>query len=116
MNSVNGARFNTLDKGGLDARPQAPVLDAKRLLKQINLNLVGRELGLSGRELEIVRGFFFQETETAAAIRLGLSPHTVHTYVQRVHRKLGSGDRCSAVVRLFVAYLSITESASNRTE
>jgi DNA-binding NarL/FixJ family response regulator len=77
------------------------------LIERIRLPLVAGYLGLSPREVEVLTGFFSQETEAAAAHRLGLSQHTVHTYVQRIYRKLNSTDRCSTVIRIFAMYLAL---------
>ncbi|MGH7528996.1 MAG: helix-turn-helix domain-containing protein, partial [Gemmatimonadales bacterium] len=45
-------------------------------------------LGLSPRECGIVRCVFDGASEKRIAERLGLSPHTVHTYLWRSYRKL----------------------------
>jgi len=45
-------------------------------------------LGLSPRECGIVRAVFDGDSEKRTAERLGLSPHTVHTYLWRIYRKL----------------------------
>ncbi len=50
-------------------------------------------LKLSGRELQIVRGIFDDETDFCIAQRLGISLHTVHTHVERLHRKLAIMNR-----------------------
>src|SRR5204862_6820702 len=45
-------------------------------------------LGLSPRECGIVRAVFDANSEKYAEARLGLSPHSVHTYLWRIYRKL----------------------------
>ncbi len=64
---------------------------------QIWKELIGR-LGLSCREGEIARGVFEDRTDSAIAAELGISPHTVHTHFERLHRKLGVGDRVQLVL------------------
>src|ERR1017187_688409 len=49
---------------------------------------IARSLKLSRRELQIVRSVFDDCTELAIATDLGISPHTVHTHVERLHYKL----------------------------
>jgi DNA-binding CsgD family transcriptional regulator len=69
---------------------------------------IGRSLQLSGRELQIVRGVFNDQTEFAIAADLGISPHTVHTHIERLHRKLGVPDRVKLVVRVMDEFLART--------
>ena len=65
-------------------------------------------LGLSTRELQVVRGVFNDGTEYAIASDLNISPHTVHTYVERLHQKLGVVDRVQLVLRVTQVALSNT--------
>lgn len=67
-------------------------------------------LELSRREAEIVQCLFDDETEAAVAMELGISPHTVHTHLERLYRKLGVASRCAAVVRVFGEYLRLDRS------
>jgi len=55
---------------------------------------------LSPRELEIVRQIFDDHKEAAIAQALGISPHTVHTYLARVYHKLHVTSRVQLVVRV----------------
>lgn len=64
-----------------------------------------RSLGLSRRERQIARGLFADLSETVIADELGISPHTVHTHLERLYHKTGVGSRCALVVRVFAAYL-----------
>ena len=69
---------------------------------------IGRSLGLSRRELQIVRGVLNDRTEFAIAADLGISQHTVHTHFDRLHRKLGVTDRVGVVVRVMAEFLALT--------
>jgi len=60
--------------------------------------------GLSPREVEIVKLVFDDLKESAIADALGVSPHTVHTHLERLYRKLGISGRCAAVVRVFAVF------------
>lgn len=59
-----------------------------------------QHLNLSGREQEIARAIFDDRTESSIAEKLGISPHTVHTHVERLYRKLGVGSRTQLVLRV----------------
>ena len=71
---------------------------------------IGRTLALSSREMEIVRAVFDDKTEAAIASDLGISPHTVHTHVDRLHRKLGVTDRTQLILRIVSESLRLTGS------
>jgi DNA-binding CsgD family transcriptional regulator len=64
------------------------------------------ELRLSDRELQIAQGFLDGLDERRAALRIGISEHTVHTHVRRMYQKNGVGSRCEFLIRLFVAHLT----------
>ena len=64
-------------------------------------------LGLSPREFGIVRSVFDGASEKCIAEELGLSPHTVHTYLWRVYRKLHVQNRQELLVRVFAEFRSL---------
>jgi DNA-binding NarL/FixJ family response regulator len=64
-------------------------------------------LGLSPREAGIVRSVFDGASEKCIAGELGLSPHTVHTYVWRIYRKLHVQNRQELLVRIFAEFRSL---------
>jgi len=64
-------------------------------------------LGLSPRECGIVRAVFDGDSEKRTAERLGLSPHTVHTYLWRIYRKLHVQSREELLVRVFAEFRSL---------
>ncbi len=66
---------------------------------------VSRGLHLSPREVQIVRATFDDLKECAIAGDLGISAHTVHTHVERLHRKLGVADRAQLILRVIDVYL-----------
>jgi DNA-binding NarL/FixJ family response regulator len=49
--------------------------------------------GLSGREEQVLRQISCGLTHGQIATRLGISPHTVDTYVKRIRAKLGAGNK-----------------------
>jgi len=70
-------------------------------------------LGLSPRECGIVRAVFDGESEKGAAERLGLSPHTVHTYLWRIYRKLHVQSREELLVRVFAEFRALPKRATS---
>ena len=69
---------------------------------------IGRRLQLSRRQLQIVQCVFDALAESAIARRLEISPHTVHSHLNRLYDKLGVASRCELIVQVFIAYLSLT--------
>jgi len=64
-------------------------------------------LALSPRECGIVRAVFDGASEKDTARELGLSPHTVHTYLWRIYRKLHVQSREELLVRVFAEFRSL---------
>jgi DNA-binding CsgD family transcriptional regulator len=64
-------------------------------------------LGLSRRELEILRGMFDGLTESTIAARLHISLRTAHTHMERLHRKLHVTHQVELVLRLTVEFLKL---------
>ncbi len=69
-------------------------------------------LGLSPRECGVVRAVFDGASERDTAGRLGLSPHTVHTYLWRIYRKLHVQSREELLVRVFAEFRSLPKRAT----
>lgn len=65
-------------------------------------------LKLSGRELQIVRGIFDDETDLAIAGRIGISLSTEHTHVERLHHKLSIMDRPQLLLRVMQEFLTLS--------
>lgn len=61
--------------------------------------------GLSRREREIAALLLTDAKECAIAAHLGISPHTVHTHVARLYRKLGVASRLQLAVWLLARAL-----------
>jgi len=77
------------------------------LLRPTEWDRLACSLRLSPREKQIVMALFDDEKDLAIGARLGLSHHTVHTYVRRLYRKLGVSSRSSALVRVFDEHLRL---------
>jgi len=68
---------------------------------------VARNLRLSRRELDLLRGMFDGLTESAIATGQSVSLRTVHTHVERLHRKLGVTHQVTLVLRVLVEFLNL---------
>ena len=70
---------------------------------------LSRHLRLSPREVAILKGFLEDKKEVAIAASIGISPHTVHTHVERLYRKLQVHDRCMAILRVFSLFFCLAQ-------
>ena len=66
---------------------------------------LSRSLRLSARETQIVKGIFDDLKDMGIAERLEISPHTVHTYIQRIYSKLGVASRTELILRVVAVFL-----------
>jgi DNA-binding CsgD family transcriptional regulator len=64
-------------------------------------SVLSARLRLSGRECEIAQGVVEDLKEFAIALKLGVSPHTVRTHLERMYRKLGVNSRVELVVLIY---------------
>lgn len=62
---------------------------------------IARSLNLSPRELEIVKHIFDDKSEEGIAFGLDISRHTVHSYLNRLYRKIGVNSRSQLLVHVF---------------
>jgi DNA-binding CsgD family transcriptional regulator len=70
--------------------------------------VLGTALRLSPREMQIVQGVFEDRKEQSIAYELGISPHTVNTYFQRLYAKLRVSSRPQLIVRVVAEYLTMS--------
>ena len=75
---------------------------------------IARSLRFTKRELQIVRGVFDDRTEFAIAADLGISPHTVHTHLERLRHKLAVMDRAALVLQVVEEFLRLTGAPRSR--
>jgi ATP/maltotriose-dependent transcriptional regulator MalT len=68
---------------------------------------VARNLRLSRRELDILRGMFDGLTESTIALILRISLRTVHTHMERLHRKLHVTHRVALVLQVVAEFLKL---------
>ena len=62
-------------------------------------------LTLSSREAEVLRCMFSDERTSAICARLGVSEGTVHTYRERIFRKVRVHSSTQLLAKVFAAYL-----------
>ena len=87
--------------------PPTGARDGRHILSEARWYAIGDFLHLSRRELEIVHCLFDDLAEAAIARELSISPHTVHTHLERLYRKLGVTSRCGAILRVFAEHVSL---------
>ena len=92
---------------GLDDEPKLLTEHSRHLLSDEQWHAIARVLGLCRREFQIVQFIFESKSEAEIAEELGISPHTVHTYIRRLYQKLGISDHCQLILRIFAAYISL---------
>jgi DNA-binding CsgD family transcriptional regulator len=85
-----------------DTMPRLTLLAADRapLLTQAEWAIIADQLNLSPREVQIVQYTFDAEKELAIGDKLGISPHTVHTHLERLYRKLGVSSRVGLTAKI----------------
>ena len=85
--------------------PAPPAARPRALLTEADWQRLHDVVRLSTRERQIVALLLEDEKESAIGRRLGISPHTVHTYVERLYRKLGVASRVQLIVVLLASLL-----------
>jgi DNA-binding CsgD family transcriptional regulator len=88
--------------GGQTSRNGAYVPDLLHSEDWVELT---RALRLSAREAEVLRYMFMDERTSAIAVALQLSPGTVHTYRERLFRKVGVHSCAQMIALAFATYL-----------
>lgn len=88
------------ERAAKDAPGHPPSTVGRWLLSADEWDSIGASLRLSAREFEIVQCVFDDESESSIGQRLGISRHTVHTYLDRLYRKLGIGSRGQLLLRV----------------
>lgn len=78
------------------------------MLSEVAWRTIAESLSLSQRQVEILRGVFDGRKEAAIADDLGISPHTVHTHIERIYHKLGINGRLMLVQFIIAEFLRLT--------
>src|SRR5579859_6584016 len=77
---------------------------------------LARLLGLSSREVQIVKLIFDDRKLVSIAFELGISPKTVGTYIQRLYTKLHVSSRTQLILRVVGEYLCLLASGDATNE
>ena len=85
------------------------VTPGRGILPPTRWKAIAEALTLSGRELDVVRCILDGCSEESTARVLGISSHTVHTHIDRLHRKLRVGNRAELILRVFGEYVFLVE-------
>lgn len=91
--------FNRRPALGLLIRMQAP--PGRNAIAPEVWQSIGNSLMLTERELQIVQCIFDDQKQLAIGREVGISPHTVHTYIERLYRKLNVSSRSQLIIRVF---------------
>lgn len=91
------------------------VLRPPDLLTALQWQRIAVGLSLSPREAQLIQQACYDESEEGLALRLGLSRHTVHTYKERVYRKLGVNSLTQVLSIVFATHLLLCDSACDLT-
>jgi DNA-binding NarL/FixJ family response regulator len=97
---------------GRSARPIQPF--GRLIFSTDTWCLITRSLGLSQRESQIIQALFDDQKESVIADDLGISPHTVHTHLERLYRKVGVTSRVALARRVFIEYLNVAKAMDDR--
>jgi DNA-binding CsgD family transcriptional regulator len=103
------------DRQGAGARPRKSGVGrtphSRRLpdlLSVAEWSALSQELALSNREADILRSACYDDRTDAIAQTLGLAPSTVHTYRDRLYRKLGVASLTQALALAFAVHVELS--------
>jgi len=85
--------LHTLAKGG---SPMSPKI-ARKVIREFQGEGINEQYILSHRETEIVKEIEIGLSYKDIAVKLGISPHTVHTHIKNIYEKLHAKDRQGAL-------------------
>jgi two-component system, NarL family, response regulator len=86
--------LHTLAKGG---SPMSPKI-ARKVIREFQDEGIDEQYLLSHRETEIVKEVENGLTYKDIAVKLNISPHTVHTHIKNIYEKLHAKDRQGALI------------------
>jgi DNA-binding CsgD family transcriptional regulator len=87
------------------------------LLKNDAWVAIASSLRLSVRELQIVTCLIEDGLDSDDEIGrvLGMSPHTVHTHLERLYKKIGVASRSHVILRVFAEYVRFSSPSVEST-
>lgn len=81
----------------------------RRVIGDVGWRRIRKHLRMSEREFEIAQALFDDMNESEIADTLGISPHTVHTHLERLYRKTGVSSRVQLVVFVLHEYMDLSD-------
>ena len=88
------------------ARPKTPAAESLFSAQLLDWNDFVAELGLSPRQSAIVGLIFRGKKDKQIALELGISQHTVRTYVKRIFDRFDVSDRTELILKLVTLHRS----------
>lgn len=88
-------------------RKPVGIVAGRRLFSDTAWTQLAHSLRLSAREFQIVQGVFDDKKEVSIARDLGISPHTVHTHLERLYDKLEVASRVALVLRVVAEHQTL---------
>ena len=82
-----------------------PATKGSLIFSKNEWQVLGRDLKLSPRALQLVRGIFDAQTAEAIADDMSISVHTVHSYRARIYQRFGVCSQKELLVYIFGRYL-----------
>jgi DNA-binding CsgD family transcriptional regulator len=80
--------------------------DAYNALSEHEWSRIWSYFNLSPREQQIAEMIVRGMSDSEVATSLGISPHTVHTHIERLYRKVNANSRAGLILRVFACYVS----------
>lgn len=109
--SSDGNRLIRVSPTQLNHNQNAATLQVKTACRPLfNQDIwiaIQRSLKLSDREGQIMQLVFDDQKESSMASGLGISRHTVNTYLQRLYQKLDVSSRVQLIVRVVAEYMTL---------
>lgn len=93
-----------------------PTQGALSFLTNTERAALAHALHLSPREALIAELILNDSTEHAIAARIGISQHTVHTYLDRIYKKTGAHSRCQLAIVFFHKYVETIARRGSRRD
>jgi DNA-binding NarL/FixJ family response regulator len=87
---------------------EADSISLSSFLSESAWERLAEKLNLSSREVQIVQAVLENEKDLAIADRLRMSPHTVHSHMDRLHGKLSVRGRSELIVKILTTFLLMT--------
>jgi DNA-binding CsgD family transcriptional regulator len=68
---------------------------------------IGRALGVTSREVQIIQAVFDNLTQKGIACRFAITEHTAHTHLNRLFKKLNVSTRTELVLRVMEQMIAL---------